>query len=98
MLSPLIFRSIKQDFPNVQKIKIGYANHMKQVVSENFQTTRDTCRANKLLATMKPDLIVWPEASTPYPVNLDRGWVESLSKDIDIPILLMPSSGGGLQL
>ena len=36
---------------------------------------------------MKPDLIVWPEASTPYPVNLDRGWVESLSKDIDIPIL-----------
>ena len=32
-------------------------------------------------------MIVWPEASTPYPVNLDRDWVEKLSKDIDVPIL-----------
>ena len=54
------------------------------------------CRKNKqilinqtrLLALQKPDLIVWPEASTPYAVNEDRQWVEHLSADIKIPLLI----------
>ena len=29
---------------------------------------------------MKPDLIVWPEASTPYALNKDAAWVEELVK------------------
>ncbi len=41
-----------------------------------------------LLAAMKPDLIVWPEASTPYALNLDRQWVEELSRQSGIPIFL----------
>jgi apolipoprotein N-acyltransferase len=36
---------------------------------------------------LNPDLIVWPEASTPYPVNLDRAWVEKLCQETGIPIL-----------
>ena len=90
MLSPLIFRSIKQDFHHAQKIKIGVCQpYLKNKWSpENISDHKRTLvEQTKLLAAMKPDLIVWPEASTPYPVNLDRGWVESLSKDIDIPIL-----------
>ena len=42
----------------------------------------------RLLALQKPDLIVWPEASTPYAVNEDRQWVEHLSADIEIPLLI----------
>ena len=36
---------------------------------------------------MKPDIILWPEASTPYPVNLDTLWVEELAQKTGIPIL-----------
>ena len=35
-------------------------------------------RQTRLLAGMEPDLIVWPEASTPYALNLDSQWVEEL--------------------
>ena len=34
---------------------------------------------------MKPDLIVWPEASTPYALNKDPAWVEELVRQTSIP-------------
>ena len=34
------------------------------------------------------DLILWPEASTPYALNLDALWVEDLVDEINIPLLL----------
>ena len=41
----------------------------------------------EFLSLMKPDIILWPEASTPYPVNLDTLWVEELAQKTGIPIL-----------
>ena len=41
----------------------------------------------EFLSILKPDIILWPEASTPYPLNLDCLWVEALAKKTDTPIL-----------
>ena len=45
-------------------------------------------RQSLLLSSMEPDLIVWPEASTPYALNLDRQWVEALVTKTEIPLFL----------
>ena len=37
---------------------------------------------------MNPDLIVWPEASTPYALNKDTAWVEELASEIQTPYSL----------
>jgi apolipoprotein N-acyltransferase len=37
---------------------------------------------------MNPDLIVWPEASTPYALNQDSAWVEELSSQTQTPLLI----------
>ena len=74
----------------IAKIRVGVCQpYLKNKWSpENISSHKRTLiEQTKLLASLSPDLIVWPEASTPYPVNLDRAWVEKLSKDIDIPIL-----------
>ena len=44
-------------------------------------------KQTKFLSLLKPDVILWPEACTPYPINLDRLWVEELSSHAGIPIL-----------
>ena len=49
---------------------------------------KDTLRKQtEFLSLAAPDIILWPEASTPYPLNLDRIWVEDLAKKTGIPIL-----------
>jgi apolipoprotein N-acyltransferase len=49
---------------------------------------KDTLRKQtEFLSLANPDIILWPEASTPYPLNLDRIWVEDLAKKTGIPIL-----------
>jgi apolipoprotein N-acyltransferase len=45
-------------------------------------------RQTRFLALTNPDLIVWPEASTPYPVNLDPLWIEDLVRETGIPMLI----------
>ena len=45
------------------------------------------CKQTKFLSLLQPDIILWPEASTPYPINLDRSWAEELAKETGIPIL-----------
>jgi apolipoprotein N-acyltransferase len=45
-------------------------------------------RQTSILGLMKPDLIVWPEASTPYALNKDSAWVEELVKQASTPLLL----------
>lgn len=57
---------------------------MEGKATEHKQTL---IRQTEFLALMKPDIILWPEASTPYPVNLDTLWVEGLAKKTGIPIL-----------
>lgn len=44
-------------------------------------------KQTQFLAMADADLILWPEASTPYPLNLDRLWAEELARQVGIPIL-----------
>lgn len=44
-------------------------------------------KQTEFLSIMQPDVIVWPEASTPYPINLDPLWVEKLAKKTGVPII-----------
>jgi len=45
-------------------------------------------RQTSVLGLMKPELIVWPEASTPYALNKDHKWVEELSTNTSTPMLI----------
>ena len=45
-------------------------------------------RQTSFLGLMEPDLILWPEASTPYALNKDKLWVEELSKKTSTPLLV----------
>jgi apolipoprotein N-acyltransferase len=45
-------------------------------------------RQTRILALTNHDLIVWPEASTPDPVNLDPLWIEDLVRETGIPMLI----------
>ena len=90
MLSPLFITNSNSKDTSFEKFKVGVCQpYLKDKWSgENILTHKRTLiEQTKLLSTLEPDLIVWPEASTPYPVNLDRDWVEKLSKDVDVPIL-----------
>jgi len=50
---------------------------------------KNTLRKLTLMASAaRPDLIFWPEASTPYAVTEDKAWVESISKRTNIPLLV----------
>ena len=56
-------------------------------------------RQTSILGLMKPDLIVWPEASTPYALNKDPVWVEALAqKDIGSPFVRGSPQGKGIDL
>lgn len=47
-------------------------------------------RNTLLLKPMKPDLVFWPEATTPYPFNGDdlmNTWANSLVNELEIPIM-----------
>ena len=90
MLSPLFLKSTATNIHDKAKIRIGICQpYLKNKWSpENISDHKTTLiKQTTILASLSPDLIVWPEASTPYPVNLDRLWIEKLSQDIEIPIL-----------
>ena len=55
----------------------GRATQHKQTLTQQTE----------FLSLMQPDFILWPEASTPYPINIDTLWVEELAQKIGIPIL-----------
>lgn len=45
-------------------------------------------KQTKIVGLMEPDLIVWPEASTPYALNMDPLWVEELARETGVPMLV----------
>ncbi len=50
---------------------------------------KDTLKRQTLfLGLMNPDVIVWPEASTPHALNKDSPWVEDLSRQTKTPLLI----------
>jgi len=90
MLSPLFLDKPEQLLSDKKRIRVGVCQpYLKNKwAPENIASSkRALIEQTKILASLNPDLIVWPEASTPYPVNLDRAWVEKLCQEIGIPIL-----------
>ena len=61
----------------LDKWKEGRALLHKKILSQQTE----------FLALLDPDIILWPEASTPYPINLDPLWVEKLAAETGVPIL-----------
>jgi apolipoprotein N-acyltransferase len=61
---------------------------------DNSKTGEILATLNRLTteaAATKPDLILWPEASTPFALNADpdlRDWVEKLASDARCPLVL----------
>ena len=90
MLSPLLLKKSQNEKLGTVTIKVGVCQPylLNKWKPENIaHNKRILIEQTKILSSLDPDLIVWPEASTPYAVNLDRAWVEKLSKDAGVPIL-----------
>ncbi|OUU42830.1 MAG: apolipoprotein N-acyltransferase [Verrucomicrobia bacterium TMED56] len=90
MLSPILFKNTYSNGSDKVSIRVGICQPylLEKWSPENIKKNKQTLiEQTKLLGSLSPDLIVWPEASTPYAVNLDRQWVEDLSKEVSAPIL-----------
>ena len=95
MLAPLLFNNQYLESATVKsestKFRVGVCQPYltdKWISSNAEKSKQILINQTRLLALQKPDLIVWPEASTPYAVNEDRQWVEHLSAEIKIPLLI----------
>lgn len=91
MLSPLFMEKGEGEAVEKIKIRVGVCQPYltNKWAPENIKSSKRTLvEQTKILSSLNPDLIVWPEASTPYPINLDRTWVENLCKDTGVPILV----------
>ena len=95
MLSPLFIKVDKSHLtvheneePNL-RVGICQPYLKDKWISSNAQKNKNLLiEQTKLVALQCPDVIFWPEASTPFAVNEDRAWVEELSAEINIPLLI----------
>ena len=95
MLSPLFIKVDKSHLsvhgneePNL-RVGICQPYLKDKWISSNAQKNKNLLiEQTKLVALQRPDVIFWPEASTPFAVNEDRAWVEELSAEINIPLLI----------
>ncbi|MGJ3243248.1 MAG: apolipoprotein N-acyltransferase [Opitutales bacterium] len=73
-------------------IQPSIPQELKWEVSAARETLSVLQRQTKLAAaTLEPDLILWPEASTPLPLLGDpnlRTWVEAIAEETDTPLLV----------
>lgn len=93
MVSPFfLFRTgPTESGPDAQTLRVGVCQPFLTNKWQGANVTQHKeilMRQTRFLALTKPDLIVWPEASTPYPVNLDPLWVEDLVRETGIPMLI----------
>ena len=91
MVSPFILSMNRGVEDEVRKIRVGVCQPYledKWVSGKASLHKEKLSRQTMLLANMSPDFIVWPEASTPYPLNLDSRWVEELATEANATILL----------
>ncbi|MGC9450347.1 MAG: apolipoprotein N-acyltransferase [Oceanipulchritudo sp.] len=69
-----------------------YAGAMEKWDMERMRENLDTLRDLTILVSyLKPGLILWPESPTPLPVKGNasmRQWVESLSREVQLPLLI----------
>ena len=90
MISPFLFLR-KESSGKLEKFDVGLCQPylLEKWSGENADLHKSILkRQTNVLGLMKPDLIVWPEASTPYALNNDYGWVEELSKKTSTPMLI----------
>jgi apolipoprotein N-acyltransferase len=90
MLSPIFFSS-----PNHQdEVPMLRAGFVQPYLLEKWEAGKaarhkDTLRRHShILASTKPDVILWPEASTPYAIDEDATWVEDISKRTQLPMIV----------
>ena len=95
MLSPLFIKvdkshlSVHENEGSNLRVGICQPYLKNKWISSNAQKNKDLLiEQTKLVALQRPDVIFWPEASTPFAVNEDRAWVEELSAEINIPLLI----------
>ena len=62
----------------VEKWQTGKATRHKETLG----------RLSLMTAAAKPDIILWPEASTPYAITEDGEWVEALSRKTNTHMLI----------
>jgi apolipoprotein N-acyltransferase len=95
MLSPLFIKvdkshlSVHENEGSNLRVGICQPYLKDKWISSNAQKNKNLLiEQTKLVALQRPDVIFWPEASTPFAVNEDRAWVEELSAEINIPLLI----------
>ena len=90
MISPFfLFRN--GDVEAKKNFKVGLCQpYLKEKwKGGNALIHKDTLKRQTLfLGLMNPDIIVWPEASTPYALNKDSPWVEELAVQTQTPLLI----------
>ena len=91
LLSPYFSGSTTTQSKEMKLIKVGICQPYlldkweSGMASKHKEILR---KQTEFLAMLRPDLILWPEASTPYPLNLDSAWVNELSAKTGIPMLV----------
>ena len=90
MLSPFfIFKNSNQSVAEDLKVGLCQPYLREKWKGGNAELHKQILERQTLfLGLMKPDLIVWPEASTPYALNQDTAWVEQLSSKSNTPMLI----------
>ena len=91
MVSPFFLADHRGTEGDSLKVKVGVCQpYLKNKwEGDNAALHKDVLRRQtRFLSLMTPDLIVWPEASTPYSINRDPIWVEELAREGGVPLLV----------
>ncbi len=91
MVYPYFLKRNSIESPEYKVLRVGICQPYlldKWIEGRSVQHKKTLTQQTEFLSLVEPDVILWPEASTPYPINLDRLWVEQLAKNIGIPILV----------
>ena len=90
MLSPILL-SPQSHQDEVPMLRAGFIQPYLLDKWEAGKAARhkDTLRRHShIIAATKPDVLLWPEASTPYAINEDPAWVENISKKTHLPMIV----------
>ncbi|MDG1138740.1 MAG: apolipoprotein N-acyltransferase [Opitutales bacterium] len=92
MVTPFLLEMYRVDpKEEISKVRVGVCQPYLQDkwVQGNASLHKDKLSGQtKLLSSMSPDFVVWPEASTPYALNLDSNWVKELVEETNTTLLL----------
>jgi apolipoprotein N-acyltransferase len=90
MVYPFFSRMDRKEGGAVKTLRVGICQpylQNKWMEGRAAEHKETLSKQTEFLSLVRPDVILWPEASTPYPINLDRLWVEELAQKTGVPIL-----------